>query len=115
MKSATESSLLRHPTVRPSQLLPVPVLHRLGPCYSPSVPSFSLCGVPLSLLVPLEAGSQPVYGRQQGRTVGSKQWEKEQVWLFFIVVQLIHRLIQADISCTTTARLFFFSLLGQKC
>ena len=26
-----------------------------------------------------------------------------------VVVQLIHRLTQADISCTTRARLFFFS------
>ena len=29
-----------------------------------------------------------------------------------VVVQLIHRLTQADISCTTTASLFFFPLLG---
>ena len=34
---------------------------------------------------------------------------------FLVVVQLIHRLTQADIrfSCTTTARLFFFPLLEQ--
>ena len=31
-----------------------------------------------------------------------------------VVVQLIHRLAQADISYTTTARLFFFPLLGKK-
>ena len=31
-----------------------------------------------------------------------------------VVVQLIHRLMQADISCTTTARLFFFPLLGHN-
>ena len=31
---------------------------------------------------------------------------------FLVVVQLIHRLAQADISCTTTARLFFFPLLA---
>ena len=30
---------------------------------------------------------------------------------FLVVVQLIHRLTQADISCTTKARLFFFPLL----
>ena len=30
---------------------------------------------------------------------------------FLVVVQLIHRLTQADISCTTTPRLFFFPLL----
>ena len=36
----------------------------------------------------------------------TKQWKKEQVWPFLVVVQLIHR-TQADISCTTTARLFF--------
>ena len=31
---------------------------------------------------------------------------------FVVVVQLIHRLTQADISCTTPARLFFFPLLA---
>ena len=31
---------------------------------------------------------------------------------FLVVVQLIHRLMQAEISCTTTTRLFFFLLLG---
>ena len=31
---------------------------------------------------------------------------------FVVVVQLIHRLAQAYISYTTTARLFFFPLLG---
>ena len=36
----------------------------------------------------------------------------EKVWPFLVVVHLIHRLTQADISCTTTARLFFFPLLG---
>ena len=41
----------------------------------------------------------------------SKQWKKEQVWQFYVVLQLIHRLTQADISCTTTASLFFFPLL----
>ena len=30
---------------------------------------------------------------------------------FLVVVQLIHRLTQADISCTTTVRLFFFPLV----
>ena len=30
---------------------------------------------------------------------------------FLVAVQPIHRLTQADISCTTTARLFFFPLL----
>ena len=29
---------------------------------------------------------------------------------FLVFVQLIHRLMQADISCTTTDRLFFFPL-----
>ena len=37
-----------------------------------------------------------------------KQWKFGH---FFVVVQLIHRLTQADISCTTTACLFFFTLL----
>ena len=40
-----------------------------------------------------------------------KQWKKEQVWPFLVVLQLIQRLTQADISCTM-ARLFFFPLLG---
>ena len=31
-----------------------------------------------------------------------------------MVVQLILRLTQADISCTTTARLFFFPLLAAE-
>ena len=31
---------------------------------------------------------------------------------FLVVVQLIHRLMQADISCRTMASLFFFPLLG---
>ena len=31
---------------------------------------------------------------------------------FLVFVELIHRLTQADISCTTMARLFFFPLLG---
>ena len=31
---------------------------------------------------------------------------------FLVGLQLIHRLTQADISCTTTARLFFFPLLA---
>ena len=31
--------------------------------------------------------------------------------IFSVVVQLIHRLTQTDISCTTTACLFFFPLL----
>ena len=33
---------------------------------------------------------------------------------FVVVVQLIHRLMHADISCTITARLFFFPLLGPE-
>ena len=37
-----------------------------------------------------------------------KQWKFGH---FFVVVQLIHRLTQTDISCTTTACLFFFPLL----
>ena len=32
--------------------------------------------------------------------------------IFVVVVQLIHRLTQADISCTTMARLIFFPLLA---
>ena len=31
-----------------------------------------------------------------------------------VVVQLIHRLTQADISCTTTAYLFFFPLYEKQ-
>ena len=42
----------------------------------------------------------------------TKQWEKKQDWPFFVFVQLIHRLTQVDISCTTAALLFFFPLLG---
>ena len=34
--------------------------------------------------------------------------------LFLVAAQLIHRLMQADTSCTTTAHLFFFPLLGHK-
>ena len=46
------------------------------------------------------------------RCLVDKQWKKEQVWPFFVVfVQLIHRLTQTDIRCTTMARLFFFPLL----
>ena len=40
--------------------------------------------------------------------------EKKQVWPFFFVVQLLHILTQADFSCTTIARLFFFPLLDQE-
>ena len=42
----------------------------------------------------------------------TKQWKKEHVWTFLVIVQLIHRLTHADITCTTTACLFFFPLLG---
>ena len=38
-------------------------------------------------------------------------WRKE-FGHFLVVVQLIHRLTRSDISCTTTARLFFFPLFG---
>ena len=48
------------------------------------------------------------------RTVSSKQWKKNKFCHFLVVVQLIHRLTQADISCPTTVRLFFFSLLVQQ-
>ena len=41
-----------------------------------------------------------------------KQWKHEQVWPFFGSFQLIYRLTQADISCTTTAGLFFSPLLA---
>ena len=44
----------------------------------------------------------------------TKQWKKEQVWPFLVVVQRIHRLMQADISCTRTARLIFLPLLEHK-
>ena len=39
---------------------------------------------------------------------------KKQIWWFFVVVQLIHRLTQADISCTTMAHMFFFPLLADE-
>ena len=39
-----------------------------------------------------------------------KQWKKIKFGHFLVVAQLIHGLTQADISCTTTARLFFFPL-----
>ena len=42
------------------------------------------------------------------------QWKKYQVWPFLVVVQLIHRLRQADICCTTTAQLFFIPLLVHR-
>ena len=38
-----------------------------------------------------------------------KQWKKEQVWQFLAVVQLIHRLMLADISCTNNGSLVLFS------
>ena len=40
-----------------------------------------------------------------------KQWKKNKFCHFLVDVKLIHRLMQADICCTTTARLFFFPLL----
>ena len=49
------------------------------------------------------------------RTYVPKEWKNEQVWPFFIVVQLIHRLTQEDISCTTMGHLFFFPLLVHTC
>ena len=48
--------------------------------------------------------------REEGGTPLSKQWKKEQVWQFLVVLQLA----QSDISCTTTARLFFFPVLTPK-
>ena len=55
-------------------------------------------------------------GRGEGPSIESvplwsvvvKHLKKEQFWPFFGCCTLIHRLTQADISCTTTARLFFF-------
>ena len=44
----------------------------------------------------------------------TKQWKKNKFGHFVVVVQLIHRLTQADISYTATARLFFFPLLGNN-
>ena len=44
----------------------------------------------------------------------NRQWKKNKIGHFLVVVQLIHRLIQADISCTTTACLFFFPLLARE-
>ena len=51
-----------------------------------------------------------------GSVNSNNQWKKEQVFnnVVVAVVQLIHRLTQADISCTTSARLFFFPLLGEQ-
>ena len=43
-----------------------------------------------------------------------KSGKKNKRGHFLVVVQLSHRLMQADISCTTTARMFFFPLLGKK-
>ena len=40
-----------------------------------------------------------------------KQWKKNKLGHFLVVVQLIHRLTQADISCATTPRLFYFPRL----
>ena len=42
----------------------------------------------------------------------SRSRSKEELGNFLVVVFLIHRLMHADISCTTTAQLFFFTLLG---
>ena len=65
--------------------------------------------------MPPEGCIMPPEGCRRPETIIKiKQWKKDQVWpFFFIVVQLIHRLTQADISCTTTARLFFFPLLEE--
>ena len=41
----------------------------------------------------------------------SSSGKKNKFGHFLVDVKLIHRLIQADICCTTTARLFFFPLL----
>ena len=57
------------------------------------------------LLIPNSTKSTDLYYLQ------AVQWEEEHVWPFLVVVQLIHRLRQADISCTTTDRLFFNPLL----
>ena len=58
--------------------------------------------IPISLIygVPFRIVSKPSRGK------------KNKFGHFLVVVQLIHRLMQADISCTTTARLFFCLLLG---
>ena len=37
----------------------------------------------------------------------SSRGKRTSLAIFVVVAQLIHRLAQADISCTTTARLFF--------
>ena len=39
---------------------------------------------------------------------GTSSGKKDKFGHFVVVVQLIHRLAQADISWTTTARVFFF-------
>ena len=44
-----------------------------------------------------------------------KQWKKEEVWPFLVVVQLINRLTQADISCTKTARLTMITEIATQC
>ena len=44
--------------------------------------------------------------------LSSSSGNKNKFCLFLVVVQLIHRLTQADISCTTTARMFVFQGWG---
>ena len=46
--------------------------------------------------------------------MSDSQWKKALVRPCTVVVLPIHRLTQADISCTTTAHLFFFPLLNDS-
>ena len=43
--------------------------------------------------------------------ISPRSGKKNKFGHFLVIVQLIHRLTQADISCTKTARLLFFPLL----
>ena len=46
--------------------------------------------------------------------VSSSSGKENKFGHFVVGVQLIHRLMQADINCTTIACLFFFPLLGYR-
>ena len=56
--------------------------------------------------------SLPIWLQKRMKFTHSQAMEKNKFGLFLVVVQLIHSLMQADISCSTTARLFFFPLLA---
>ena len=54
------------------------------------------------------------WGLNKNLSPTTNQWEKNKFGHFVVVVQLIHRLTQAEISCTTMARMFFIPLLAHN-